>query len=150
MIELKNVTMAVGGCAVFPDSVSTRAQKHLLDLLHLHQNGYGAEIVFVVQRDDCQEFAPADFVDAEYGVTLRHVMAGGVHDTLPQALARCGYRYIMFYPMLRHFLGSGRFFEAAGIGEIFDAKAQRAKLPNERDRFYYANALAEIGRHVRG
>jgi hypothetical protein len=50
--------------------------------------------------------------------------------------------------MLRHFLGSERFFRAAGISEIFDAKAQKAKLPNERDRFYYANALAEIGRHI--
>ena len=80
---------------------------------------------------------------------LQHVMAGGIHSTLPQALARCGYRNVMFYPMLRHFLGSGTFFEAAGIREIFDAKAQRAKLPNERDRFYYTNALAEIGRHVK-
>ncbi len=80
---------------------------------------------------------------------LQQVMAGGIHDTLPQALARCGYRNVMFYPMLRHFLGSGRFFEATGIREIFDAKAQGAKLANERDRFYYANALAEIGRHVK-
>ncbi|NJO32127.1 MAG: sulfatase-like hydrolase/transferase [Rhodospirillales bacterium] len=80
---------------------------------------------------------------------LQQVMAGGIHDTLPQALARCGYRNVMFYPMLRHFLGSGRFFEATGIREIFDAKAQGAKLANERDRFYYANALAEIGRHIK-
>ncbi len=80
---------------------------------------------------------------------LQHVMAGGVADTFPHALARCGYRNVMFYPMLRHFLGSGRFFEAAGFREIVDAKAQRAKLANERDRFYYANALAEIGRHTK-
>ncbi len=80
---------------------------------------------------------------------LQQVMAGGSHDTLPQALARCGYRNVMFYPMLRHFLGSGRFFDATGIREVFDAKAQRAKLANERDRFYYANALTEIGRHVK-
>ena len=80
---------------------------------------------------------------------LQQMMAGGIHDTLPQALARCGYRNVMFYPMLRHFLGSGRFFEAVGFREIVDAKAQRAKLPNERDRFYYANALDEIGRHAK-
>ena len=80
---------------------------------------------------------------------LQHVMVGANHDTLPQALARCGYRNVMFYPMLRLFLGSGRFFEAAGIREIFDAKAQRAKLANERDRFYYTNALAEIDSHVK-
>ena len=46
---------------------------------------------------------------------LQHVMAGKIHDTLPQALARCGYRNVMFYPMLRRFLGSGRFFEARRV-----------------------------------
>lgn len=80
---------------------------------------------------------------------VQHVMAGRVGDTLPQVLDRCGYRNVMFYPMLRNFLGSDRFFEAAGIREIRDAKVQRAKLPNERDRFYYANAVAEIGHHVK-
>jgi len=80
---------------------------------------------------------------------VQQVMADRVGDTLPQALARCGYRNVMFYPMLRNFLGSGRFFETAGIHEIRDAKAQAAKLPNERDRFYYANAIAEIGHHVK-
>ena len=80
---------------------------------------------------------------------LQHVMAGKIDDTLPQTLARCGYRNVMFYPMLRHFLGSGRFFEAAGFREIVDAKAQGAKYANERDRFYYSNALAEIGHHVK-
>ena len=79
---------------------------------------------------------------------LQHIMAGGIRDTLPQALARCGYRNVMFYPMLRHFLGSGRFFEATGFHEIVDAKAQGATVANERDRFYYANALAGIGRHI--
>src|SRR5262245_11606997 len=54
---------------------------------------------------------------------LQHVMAGRIHDTLPQALARSSYRNVMFYPMLSNFLGSGRCFEAAGIREIFDAKA---------------------------
>lgn len=80
---------------------------------------------------------------------VQQVMAGGVHDALPRTLERCGYRTVLFYPMLRNFLGSDRFFHGTGIREIFDAKDQRAKLPNERDRFYYANALAEIGRHVR-
>lgn len=80
---------------------------------------------------------------------LQHVMASKIGDTLPHALARCGYRNVMFYPMLHHFLGSGRFFEAAGFREIVDAKAQGAKLANERDRFYYGNALALIGRHVK-
>ena len=42
-----------------------------------------------------------------------------------------------------------RFFEGVGLHEIYDAKDQRATLPNERDRFYYANLLSEIGRHLK-
>jgi phosphoglycerol transferase MdoB-like AlkP superfamily enzyme len=62
---------------------------------------------------------------------LQQVMAGKVGDTLPQALARCGYRNVLFYPMLRHFLSSAKFFEAVGLSEIVDAKAQGASRANE-------------------
>ena len=81
---------------------------------------------------------------------VQHIMAGRVKDTLPQALASCGYRNVAFYPMLRRFLGAGKFFEGVGLHEIYDAKDQGAKLPNERDRFYYANLLAEIDRQCTG
>ena len=80
---------------------------------------------------------------------VQQVMADKVRETLPQALARCGYRNVVFYPMLRHFLGAGKFFEGVGLPEIFDASVQGAKLPNERDRFYYTNLLAEMHRHFR-
>lgn len=79
---------------------------------------------------------------------VQPVLRGKVRETLPQALARCGYRNVMFYPMLKSFLGAGRFFEHAGITEIRDARDQHAKLPNERDRFYYDNALTELERHL--
>jgi hypothetical protein len=77
---------------------------------------------------------------------VQHVMAGKVRETLPQALTRCGYRNVVFYPMLRNFLGVGKFFEGVGLNEIFDAKDQGATRPNERDRFYYANLLSNIYR----
>lgn len=81
--------------------------------------------------------------------TVQQVMAGKVLETLPQALSRCGYRNVMYYPMLRHFLGAGKFFEGVGLAEIFDAKAQKAQSPNERDRFYYTNLLGELQRHLK-
>jgi hypothetical protein len=80
---------------------------------------------------------------------VQSVMAGKVRDTLPQALARCGYRNIAVYPMLRIFLSIDRFFTGAGIHEILDAKDQRAEGPNERDRFYFASALAAFERHLK-
>ncbi len=75
------------------------------------------------------------------------LMAGRIQDTLPQTLARCGYRNVVFYPMLRNFVSNDRFYNAIGLKEIFDAKDQRAKVVNERDRFYYDNALNEMERH---
>ena len=32
---------------------------------------------------------------------------------------------------------------------MLDAKDQRAELPNERDRFYFANALGALDRHLK-
>jgi phosphoglycerol transferase MdoB-like AlkP superfamily enzyme len=70
-------------------------------------------------------------------------------DTLPQALGRCGYRNVVFYPMLRNFVSNDRFYTSIGLKEVFDMRSQGAKSVQERDRFYYANALAEMKRHVR-
>jgi hypothetical protein len=68
-------------------------------------------------------------------------------DTLPQVLERCGYRNVVFYPMLRNFVSNERFYHSIGLREVFDLQAQKAKSPQERDRFYYDNALAEMERH---
>lgn len=76
-------------------------------------------------------------------------MEGKVRETLPQVLAGCGYRNVLFYPMMKNFVSNARFYESIGLTEIFDMKDQKAPTTNERDRFYYANALAEIERHIR-
>ncbi len=75
-------------------------------------------------------------------------MAGRIDDALPNVLARCGYSNIMFYPFLKGFFGSARFFETSGLKQIYDARAQKATSSMEPDAFYYANMLAEIGRRV--
>lgn len=76
------------------------------------------------------------------------LMAGKVKDTMPQALARCGYRNVVFYPMLRNFVSNDRFYATVGLPEIFDLADQGATSVNERDSFYYGNALAEMERHI--
>ena len=69
-------------------------------------------------------------------------------DTLPQVLARCGYRNVVFYPMMRNFVSNDKFYASIGLKEIIDMKAQRAPTAQERDRFYYENSLTEMARHV--
>jgi Sulfatase len=75
-------------------------------------------------------------------------MEGKVKETIPQVLEDCGYRNVLFYPMMKNFVSNARFYESIGLKEIFDMKSQGAKSTTERDRFYYANAMDEIGRHI--
>jgi sugar fermentation stimulation protein A len=77
-VEIKNVTYAINGTAYFPDAETTRGQKHLGDLMRLMTEGHTAEILFVVQRQDCLRFAPADEIDPEYGRLLRLAKSKGV------------------------------------------------------------------------
>lgn len=88
-IEAKNVTLVCevkSGAQVirqaqFPDAVSERGQKHLQDLMRLVSEGHTAEIVFTIQRNDVDSFAPADSIDPKYGELLRQAIKQGVRVT---------------------------------------------------------------------
>ncbi len=80
---------------------------------------------------------------------VQSLMQGKVHDTVPETLARCGYRNTLYYPMNKDFVSSGKFYKAIGFDEILDRKAQGAARYNERDRFYYDNALAGLESHLK-
>ena len=79
---------------------------------------------------------------------VQPLMAGKLRDTLPETLLRCGYRNVVFYPLMRNFVSNGKFYASIGLREIFDAEDQGAKTDNERDRFYFGNALDEMSRHL--
>lgn len=79
---------------------------------------------------------------------VQSMMQGKVRDSVPQTLVRCGYKNVMFYPVPKHFVSSGKFYASIGFDEINDFKAQKAKRYNERDRFYYGNALDRLERHL--
>jgi phosphoglycerol transferase MdoB-like AlkP superfamily enzyme len=80
---------------------------------------------------------------------VQSLMAGKIRDTLPESLARCGYRNVVFYPMMRNFVSNAKFFTAVGMPEILDMKDQGAKSVNERDKFYFNNALSLMEKHFK-
>lgn len=80
---------------------------------------------------------------------VQSLMAGRVHDTLPEALARCGYRNTVIYPLAQNFVSNGPFYKAAGITEIFDKTAMGARSGNERDHFYFGHALNLLSEQIR-
>lgn len=69
-IEIKNCSMAIDRCAMFPDAVTARGTKHLEELIKLKEKGEGAAIFFLVQRTDTDYFSPARQIDPEYSDTL--------------------------------------------------------------------------------
>ena len=79
LLEVKNVTLCCQpGLACFPDAVTTRGQKHLLELMAAVEQGYRAVIFFLVQRAEAERFAPADHIDPAYGQLLRQAVNAGV------------------------------------------------------------------------
>lgn len=76
-IEVKNTTWAKDTLALFPDTVTTRGQKHLKELTALIPEAQSVMLYFI-NRGDCTEFAPGDEADPTYGALLREAMAKGV------------------------------------------------------------------------
>ncbi len=77
-IEVKNVTLARNKTACFPDAETTRGQKHLIELMKLVDDGHEAEIVFTIQRTDCDFFSVAADLDPEYAKLLIQAKEKGV------------------------------------------------------------------------
>ncbi len=78
-VEIKNVTTCdAEGYGYFPDAVSSRATKHLRELMAMAAQGQRAVIFFCVQRGDVEQVRPADEIDSLYGETLRHALSAGV------------------------------------------------------------------------
>ncbi len=77
-VEVKNVTYKNGNFALFPDAVTSRGLKHLLTLKKVKEEGLRAVMVYVIQRTDVTEFAPAKQIDPKYAQALKEVFNVGV------------------------------------------------------------------------
>ena len=77
-VEVKNVTMKAGKCALFPDAVTKRGKKHLDTLVKVKQEGMRAVMLYVVQRMDVEVFGPAADIDPGYARSLQEAYKQGV------------------------------------------------------------------------
>jgi sugar fermentation stimulation protein A len=80
-LEVKNTTLAQGKLALFPDTETTRGQKHLQELIALLPENR-AVMLYFINRGDCTDFAPGDIPDPIYGKLLRQAIAVGL-EVLP-------------------------------------------------------------------
>ncbi|MEP2704606.1 MAG: DNA/RNA nuclease SfsA [Roseibium sp.] len=78
-VEVKNVhLMREAGLAEFPDSVTARGAKHLVELGDMVADGHRAAMVFLVQRPDCTRLSLAADIDPNYATAFDAAKNAGV------------------------------------------------------------------------
>lgn len=85
LVEVKSVTMMVEDAgsrervAVFPDTKSERAQRHVRELTNMvSTKGAHAAMIFLIQRGDCGSFSPCFEKDPEYAALVSEAVEAGV------------------------------------------------------------------------
>jgi|UniRef100_UPI003B525790 sugar fermentation stimulation protein A len=78
-VEVKSVTLSrQAGLAEFPDSVTARGRKHLLELAEMARAGHRAVMLFLVQRTDCADVTLAADIDPAYAAAFAAAREAGV------------------------------------------------------------------------
>ena len=78
-LEIKNVHLSrYKNMVEFPDSVTERGKKHLLELSQVVQSGKRAVLLFLIQRNDCNTFKIANDIDPKYFETFKKAFDTGV------------------------------------------------------------------------
>lgn len=80
-LEVKNTTWSDGRVALFPDTVTTRGQKHLRELTDLVPEARSV-MLYLINRGDCTSFTSGDRADPIYGKLLKEAITQGV-EVLP-------------------------------------------------------------------
>ncbi len=78
LLEIKSVTLNIDGTAQFPDTITTRGQKHITELIKIKKNGDRAILFFLVQREDVNCFKIAQHLDPVYAELLSQAILQGV------------------------------------------------------------------------
>ena len=77
--EIKNVhLMREAGLAEFPDSVTARGAKHLVELSSMTAEGHRAVMLYLIQRGDAEKFTLARDIDPAYGEAFDCAREAGV------------------------------------------------------------------------
>ena len=76
-IEVKNTTWIKEDIALFPDTVTKRGQKHLIELKNLIPGSKSVLVLCMTRKDACF-FAPGDDADPLYGKLFRESLSAGM------------------------------------------------------------------------
>ncbi len=77
-VEVKSVTLKIDNSLAFPDSVTSRGEKHLKELYQMVQEGHRAVMLYIIQRTDKLPFRIANEIDKKYYDSFLEVTKKGV------------------------------------------------------------------------
>ncbi len=77
-IEVKSASLVEERCARFPDAVTARGRRHVLELAEMAQQGVRTAVVFIIQRPDADLLRPQWSTDPDFGHALVAAQAAGV------------------------------------------------------------------------
>lgn len=72
-LEVKSCTLFGNGIAMFPDAVTARGKRHLLDLAAISRQGIRSAVLFLVHYPDVQWFMPDYHTDLAFSLALLEV-----------------------------------------------------------------------------
>jgi sugar fermentation stimulation protein A len=78
LLEVKSVTLRRGDWAEFPDSVTQRGTKHLVELTEAARAGRPAAMLYLLARDDVNRIRIAADIDPAYAAAFDAARAAGV------------------------------------------------------------------------
>ncbi|WP_413112982.1 DNA/RNA nuclease SfsA [Thaumasiovibrio sp. DFM-14] len=77
-VEIKSVTLLTGNQGYFPDTVTTRGQKHLRELTEMALLGHRAVIFYAILHSGIEKVSAAHHIDPEYAELLTKAEQAGV------------------------------------------------------------------------
>lgn len=79
VVEVKGASLVVEGMGMFPDAVTSRGAKHVLELAEIAKEpGWEAALLFVAQRDDITKLRPAAHIDPAFAEAMKVAKVAGI------------------------------------------------------------------------
>jgi sugar fermentation stimulation protein A len=69
-LEVKSCTLFGNGVAMFPDAVTARGRRHILELAEMSRNGIRASVLFVVHDPNVEWFMPDYHTDFDFSTAM--------------------------------------------------------------------------------
>ncbi|MGI6628662.1 MAG: DNA/RNA nuclease SfsA [Bacillota bacterium] len=78
LVEVKSVTLCIGGIGLFPDAPTQRGARHVRELKQVSSSGLDAMIVFIAQREDIMEVSAHKETDPKFADAIKEAANANV------------------------------------------------------------------------